>query len=74
MATTDGVPASELSDEDLFRELSSLHRTRLDTLRHAPDDALTVHLARTAELEDEYLIRWPQREVDPHRLTISSRS
>ncbi len=74
MATTDGVPASELSDDDLFRELASLHRTRLDTLRHAPDDALAVHLARTTELEEEYLTRWPGREVDPGRLTITSRS
>jgi hypothetical protein len=74
MATTDGVPANELSEEDLFRELTSLHRTRLDALRHAPDDALTVHLARTAELEQAYLNRWPQREVDPHRLTITARS
>jgi hypothetical protein len=74
MATTGGVPASELSDEDLFRELISLHRTRLDALRHAPDDALAVHLARTAELEREYLARWPEREIDPDRLTISSRS
>ena len=74
MATSDGVPASELSDDDLFRELASLHRTRLDTLRHAPDDALAVHLARTTELEEEYLTRWPTREVDPGRLTITSRS
>jgi hypothetical protein len=69
MATIDGVPASELPDEDLFRELTSLHRTRLDTLRHAPDAALSVHLARSAELEDEYLTRYPRREVDPSRLT-----
>jgi hypothetical protein len=74
MATIEGVPASELSEEDLFRELSSLHRTRLDTLRHAPDDALAVHLARTTELEEEYLSRYPQREVDPGRLTITARS
>jgi len=74
MATIDGVSASDLSDEDLFRELASLHRTRLDTLRHAPDDALAVHLARTAELEREYLDRWPEREIDPRRLTITARS
>ena len=61
MATTDGVPASELPDENLFRELASLHRTRLDTFRHGPDDALAVHLARTTELEEEYLTRYPER-------------
>ena len=67
--TTNGVSASDLSDEDLFRELASLHRTRLDTLRHAPDPALAMHLTRTSELEAEYLRRQPHREVDPSRLT-----
>jgi hypothetical protein len=54
---------------DLFRELGSLHRTRLQTLRHGPDAALENHLRRTAELETEYLARHPGREVDPARLT-----
>jgi Family of unknown function (DUF6158) len=66
---THGIQAGELSDEDLFRELVSLHRTRLDTLRHAPDPALAMHLTRTAELEAEYLRRNPHREIDPSRLT-----
>jgi hypothetical protein len=63
-----GVDPVELGDEDLIREMSSLHRTRLDTLRHAGDSALANHLRRTAELETEYLARHPGREVDPHRL------
>ncbi|MFI2714087.1 DUF6158 family protein [Micromonospora sp. NPDC018662] len=63
-----GVDPTELSDEDLIREVRSLHRTRLDTLRHATDSALANHLRRTAELETEYLARHPGREVDPHRL------
>ncbi len=63
-----GIDASELSDEDLLRELGSLYRTRMDTLRHGSADALTTHLARTSELEAEYLRRWPDREVDPRRL------
>jgi uncharacterized protein DUF6158 len=67
-----GIPASDLTDEDLFRELASLHRTRLDALRHAPDDALSVHLDRTVELEKEYLHRWPMREVNPDRLTLEA--
>jgi hypothetical protein len=66
---THGVQAGELTDEDLMRELTSLHRTRLDALRHAPDRALATHLTRTAELEAEYLRRMPQREIDPDRLT-----
>jgi Family of unknown function (DUF6158) len=64
-----GIDPAELGDEDLFRELGSLHRTRLDTLRHGPDPALATHLRRTAELETEYLTRYPGREVDPSRLT-----
>lgn len=63
-----GVDPAELGDADLIRELHSLHRTRLDTLRHAADAALATHLRRTAELETEYLARRPGREVDPSRL------
>jgi hypothetical protein len=63
-----GVDPAALSDEDLIRELHSLHRTRLDTLRHGSDPALANHLRRTAELETEYLARHPGREVDPARL------
>jgi LPS sulfotransferase NodH len=65
----EGIDPAGLADDDLFRELSSLHRTRLDTLRHGPDAALENHLRRTAELETEYLARYPGREVDPTRLT-----
>jgi Family of unknown function (DUF6158) len=64
-----GVDPASLTDEDLFRELTSLHRTRLQTLRHGPDAALDNHLRRTAELETEYMARYPGREVDPGRLT-----
>ncbi|QOC90640.1 DUF6158 family protein [Micromonospora craniellae] len=63
-----GIDPAELSEEDLIREVQSLHRTRLDTLRHATDSALANHLRRTAELETEYLARHPGREVDPSRL------
>ncbi|GAA4165553.1 hypothetical protein GCM10022251_51760 [Phytohabitans flavus] len=63
-----GVDPAELTDDDLIREMSSLHRTRLDTLRHGADAALANHLRRTAELETEYLTRYPGREVDPGRL------
>jgi hypothetical protein len=63
-----GIDPVELSDEDLMRELRSLHRTRLDTLQHGSQAALDHHLRRTAELESEYLTRHPGREVDPHRL------
>lgn len=63
-----GIDPGDLSDEDLIREMHSLHRTRLDTLRHAADTALGTHLRRTAELETEYLTRYPGREIDDSRL------
>jgi hypothetical protein len=46
-----GVDPGTLTDDDLYRELASLHRARLDTLRHGPEAALDNHLRRTAELE-----------------------
>jgi uncharacterized protein DUF6158 len=64
-----GIDPAGLADDDLFRELSSLYRTRLSTLRHGPDAALANHFKRTAELETEYLARRPGREVDASRLT-----
>jgi len=64
-----GVDPAELPEDDLFRELASLHRTRLQTLRHGPEAAWDNHRRRTAELETEYLARHPGREVDPNRLT-----
>ena len=64
-----GIDPAGLADDDLFRELASLHRTRLQTLRHGPEAALANHLRRTEELEGEYLSRRPDREVDPSRLT-----
>jgi hypothetical protein len=63
-----GISPAELSDEELLRELYSLHETRHDTLRHGSEDALTNHSRRTDELEREYLRRFPDREVDPGRL------
>jgi hypothetical protein len=68
-----GIPASQLSDDDLLRELAAVHRTRHDTLRHGSDQALANHDERTAELEGEYLRRFPGREVSPARLTAGAR-
>jgi hypothetical protein len=64
----EGVPAGDLSDDDLLRKLAQLHRTRNETLLHAPTQALQRHSERTAALELEYLRRRPQRDIDPARL------
>jgi Family of unknown function (DUF6158) len=63
-----GVEPATLSTEDLLRELQNLHQARHETFRYGSDDALANHDRRTAELEREYLRRFPDREVDPQRL------
>ena len=68
-----GVPAADLSDDDLYRELHELYRTRLDTLRHGSEQALATHTERMTELEADYLRRQPQREIDPERLREGAR-
>ena len=62
-----GVDPADLDDETLLRQLASLHRTRLHAIRHAPERALVTHLARTGELEVEYLRRNPARESRSRR-------
>lgn len=69
-----GVRASQLGDVDLLRELDDVHRTRDTTLRHGSTQALAHHNERMAELEDEYLRRFPEREVDPNRLRAGARA
>jgi hypothetical protein len=64
----DGVEPRALSEEELLRELASLHRTRHETFRHGSEAALTHHDRRTTELEREYIRRFPDREVDPRRV------
>jgi|tagenome__1003787_1003787.scaffolds.fasta_scaffold16390730_1 hypothetical protein len=63
-----GIDPAALSDEELMRELSTVHSTRNDALRHGSEAALDNHTRRTDELEAEYLKRFPHREIDPSRL------
>jgi Family of unknown function (DUF6158) len=59
---------SGLSLDDLLHELRQLYETRVDTLRHGSDAALENSDRRINELEREYLVRHPSREVSPRRL------
>lgn len=68
-----GIPAAELAERDLLRELHHLHSTRNEAFLHGSPDALTEHTARTFELEQEYLRRHPEREVDPRRTREGAR-
>ena len=69
-----GIPPHTLDDDRLVRELRSLHDTRVDTLLHGSAEALAHSTTRITELEQEYLSRRPEREVDPDRLRAGSRA
>lgn len=68
-----GVDVGQLSDEDVLKELKSLHGTRHETFLHGSGDALDHHTQRQDELEQEYLRRKPGREVDPERTREGAR-
>jgi Family of unknown function (DUF6158) len=68
-----GVDPEDLAEHDLLRELQHLHTTRHDTFLHGSPDALREHSKRTAQLEEEYLRRHPEREVDPARTRSGAR-
>jgi len=59
-----GIPASELSDDDLERELAQLHETRSAILFSGTADQLANHVARTHELEHAALERFTERIRD----------
>jgi hypothetical protein len=67
------VSPEDLAESDLIRELEHLHRTRHDTFLHGAPDALREHDSRSAELEQEYLRRHPERDVDPARTRAGAR-
>lgn len=69
-----GIDPAELSELDLRRELEHLHTTRHATFLHGAPDALREHTARTFELEQEYLRRHPDRDVDPRRTRAGARA
>ncbi|MGW0338121.1 DUF6158 family protein [Streptomyces sp. NPDC003011] len=71
--TTTGVDASRLDDQQLMKELETIHRTRHDTLLYASNDALRAHNERMAQLEGEYLRRNPNRPVAAGRTREGAR-
>ena len=68
-----GTHLEDLAETDLIRELEHLHRTRHETFLHGAPHALREHSSRTSELEQEYLRRHPEREVDPGRTRAGAR-
>lgn len=71
--TMTGVDPDRLDDQQLMRELETIHRTRHDTLLHGSNDALRAHNDRMAKLEGEYLRRNPDRFVAPSRTREGAR-
>lgn len=64
MTVAIGIPAQNLTDEDLERELAHAHRKRHDTFLNGSAHALANHTRRVAELEQEYPLRFPDRVVE----------
>ena len=72
-ATMTGVDPGLLDDQQLMKELETIHRTRHDTLLHGSNDALRTHNVRMAQLEGEYLRRHPRRPVALGRTRTGAR-
>jgi hypothetical protein len=61
MTERPGVPASELTDDELERQGVHAHATRHWVFLHGTAEQLRTHTERMLELEQEYLRRHPQR-------------
>ncbi len=73
LAPGQGIDPGELSEADLIREMQSLGQTRADTIQHGSWPALARHTTRMLELENEYLRRHPEREIDEKRTREGAR-
>jgi hypothetical protein len=71
--TMTGVDPSTLDDQQLMKELETIHRTRHDALLYGSNDALRAHNERMAKLEGEYLRRNPRRRVSAGRTREGAR-
>jgi Family of unknown function (DUF6158) len=61
MTDRPGVPARELSDEELERQGVHAHAMRHWVFLHGTAEQFRTHTERMLELEQEYLLRHPQR-------------
>ncbi|MGH2794924.1 MAG: DUF6158 family protein [Actinomycetota bacterium] len=70
-----GVPARELSDADLKRELRYMWHTREATVLHSGQQAIATHTHRMLELELEFIYRFPEEtRASPARTRLGSRA
>ena len=69
-----GIPADQLGDDDLRREMRHLHDTRHDTVLSGSESALETHTQRMLALEQEFLRRFPEEAApEPLRTRAGSR-
>jgi hypothetical protein len=69
MAREEGVKPRDLEDDELRKELRSIHRTREDTFLNGTDKALEEHTKRMFELEKEFRRRFPKETKPAARRT-----
>jgi hypothetical protein len=56
--------SEDLADDELLHELERLHATRHDAFLHGAPEALAEHTSRTTQLEQEYLRRHSDRDLN----------
>ncbi|MFA5891352.1 MAG: DUF6158 family protein [Actinomycetota bacterium] len=69
-----GIPARNLDDAILERELRQMWRTREDTVVNGGAHAIRAHTDRMLELEHEYIARFPRETTaEPGRTRRGAR-
>lgn len=69
-----GVPARELSDADLKRQMRYMWQTREATVLNGGQQAIATHTHRMIELELEFIYRFPEEtRASPGRTRRGSR-
>ena len=69
-----GVPAGQLGDSDLRRELHHLWSTREEAILHGGSHAIRAHTDRMLELEHEFVTRFPgETQATPRRTRRGAR-
>jgi hypothetical protein len=75
VSRAEGIPPTDLADDDLRRELQSLHDTRHDVVTGGSESAYENHTTRMLALEQEFLRRFPAEGApDPARTRQGSRA
>lgn len=69
-----GIPARDLDDLTLERELRQMWRTRESTVVSGGSHAIRAHTDRMLELEHEYIARFPaETKAEPGRTRRGAR-